>query len=123
MSNKEKAIGFLKLAGTGQVKEAYDKFVALEFRHHNQYFKGDRQSLLVAMETAAKNAPNKSIETKFVYEDGPTVIAHSHVTRVNADQAEVAVVHIMKFENEKITELWDIGQLIDKNSPNENGMF
>jgi hypothetical protein len=46
MTTKEKAASFLKMAGTGDVQNAYDKFVAPAFVHHNQYFKGDRQSQL-----------------------------------------------------------------------------
>jgi len=35
----------------------------------------------------------------------------------------IAVVHIFRFENSKIVELWDVGQEIPQDSPNENGMF
>src|SRR3712207_2296644 len=41
----EAATSFLQMAGTGRVQEAYDRYVASSFIHHNQYFKGDRQSL------------------------------------------------------------------------------
>jgi predicted SnoaL-like aldol condensation-catalyzing enzyme len=120
MSNKEMAISFLKMAGGGDVKAAYDKYIALDFVHHNQYFKGDRQSLMNAMIEAHKTSPNKSIEVKKAYEDGNTVITHSKVVKENM---EIAVVHIFKFENGKVVELWDLGQQIAKDSPNENGAF
>jgi hypothetical protein len=32
-------------------------------------------------------------------------------------------VHIFRFEDNRIAELWDIGQPISKTSPNENGPF
>jgi len=35
----------------------------------------------------------------------------------------VAVVHIFRFENGKVVELWDLGQQMIKDSPNENGLF
>lgn len=120
MTNKEKAISFLKMAGSGDVRAAYEKFIDKSFIHHNQYFKGDRESLLVAMEEAHKTDPNKSIETIKTYEDGDTVITHSLVKK-EAD--DIAVVHIFKFKGDKVIELWDLGQLIDKKSPNENGLF
>jgi predicted SnoaL-like aldol condensation-catalyzing enzyme len=109
------------MAGTGKVQEAYDRYVAPSFIHHNQYFKGDRQSLLNAMDEASKKTPNKSIEVKHVYEDGDTVITHSLVTRPSG--ADIAVVHIFRFEQDRVVELWDLGQEISKDSPNENGMF
>ena len=119
----EAAKSFLKMAGMGKVQDGYDQYIAPSFVHHNQYFKGDRQSLLNAMQEASKTTPNKSIEIKHAYEDGNTVITHSLVTRQDARAPEVAVVHIFRFEQDRIVELWDVGQTISNDSPNENGMF
>lgn len=123
MTQKDKAISFLKMAGSGDVKAAYEKFIAPNFIHHNQYFKGDRQSLLTAMEEAHKASPNKAIEVKRAVEEGDTVMTHSLVTRQDSTQPDIAVVHIFRFEKDQIVEFWDLGQAIDKNSPNEKGMF
>lgn len=123
MNKKEIATQFLKMAGSGDVRSAYERFIAKNFIHHNQYFKGDRQSLMTAMEEAHKSSPNKSIDIKFTYEDNDTVITHSLVTRKGSDQPDIVVVHIFKFEGSKVVELWDLGQMLDKNSPNENGAF
>jgi len=123
MTNKERSVSFLKMAGSGDVQNAYDKFVALSFVHHNQYFKGDRQSLLNAMKDASVKSPNKSIDVKHVYEDGNTVVTHSLVTRQNPEEPGIVVVHIFRFESDQIVELWDVGQVISKDSPNENGML
>ena len=106
MSNHQDAAkGFLRMAGAGNVQEAYDRYVAPSFIHHNQYFKGDRQSLLTAMQEASKTSPNRSIDIKHVYEDGETVITHSLVTRQDPHAPEIAVVHIFRFERDRIAEL------------------
>src|SRR5262245_66184411 len=124
MSNqKDSAKTFLHMAGTGKVQEAYDRFVAPSFVHHNQSFKGDRQSLLTAMEDASKTSPNRSIDIRRIYEDGDTVITQSLVTRQDPSAPEIAVVHIFRFENDRVAELWDVGQPVSRDSPNENGMF
>ena len=123
MSRKELAVAFLKMAGLGDVRAAYDRFTGSNFIHHNQYFKGDRQSLMAAMEEASRTAPNRSIDVKHVYEDGNTVITHSLVTRQDPAAQGIAVVHIFRFENDRVVELWDLGQQIAKDSPNENGLF
>lgn len=120
MDNKEAAISFLKLAGTGKVKEAFDKFISENFIHHNQYFKADRFSLLKAMEDAHNSEPNKLVDVKHCYEDGNTIITHSLIVK---EKIEIAVVHIFRFKNNKVIELWDLGQLIEKDSPNEKGLF
>ena len=123
MTNKESATSFLQMAGSGNVRAAYDKFVAPDFIHHNQYFKGDRQSLLLAMEEASKTHPNKDIDIKHIYQDGNIVITHSLVTRQDPQALPIAVVHIFKFRDGRIVELWDLGQEIARDSPNENGPF
>jgi predicted SnoaL-like aldol condensation-catalyzing enzyme len=124
MSNhKEAAKSFLRMAGTGKVEEAYEQYVAPFFIHHNQSFKGDRQSLLRAMLDASKATPNKSVDIKRVHEDGDTVITQSLVSRQDPQAPDIAVVHIFRFEGDRIAELWDVGQPISKDSPNENGMF
>jgi predicted SnoaL-like aldol condensation-catalyzing enzyme len=121
--HKEAAKSFLRMAGMGEVQEAYDQYVAPSMIHHNQYFKGDRQTLLKAMQEASTTTPNKSVEIKHVYEDDNTVITHSLVTRQDPEAPDVAVVHIFRFEQDRIVELWDLGQPISTDSPNENGMF
>ncbi len=120
MTHKEIAISFLEMAGYGKVEEAFDNFTAPGFVHHNQYFKGDREALKEAMNEAHQQSPNKSIEIKYCYSDGNTVITHAHVIK---NDMEIAVVHIFRFEGNKIKELWDLGQVIEENSPNENGLF
>jgi len=79
--HKEEAQAFLKMAGMGKVQDAYDRYVAPSFIHHNQYFRGDRRSLLTAMQEASITTPNRSIEIRHIYEDSDTVITHSLVTR------------------------------------------
>lgn len=121
MDVKDIAKDFLRLAASGKVSEAYDKYIAKDFIHHNQYFKGDRESLMKGMEEAHQHSPNKSIDIKKCYEDGWTVITHSLVKLADESRPSIVVVHISKIENGKITELWDLGQQIMQDSPNENG--
>ncbi len=59
MNKKEVAIEFLKMASSGKVKKAYDKYIHQDFFHHNAYFKGDRETLMKGMENNAKQFPNK----------------------------------------------------------------
>jgi len=40
--NKDRAVRFLKMAASGEVREAYARFVGPGFRHHNPFFE-DRQ--------------------------------------------------------------------------------
>src|SRR5262245_37580182 len=118
MTNKMSATSFLEMAGAGNVRAAYDRFVGPDFIHQNHSINGDRQSLMIAMEIAAKTHPNKAIDIKHIYEDGNVVITHSLVTRQDPDAPGIAVVHIFRFSDGRIAELWDVGQEISKDSPN-----
>ena len=122
VSYREIAKSFLTLVASGKVREAYTKYVSADFRHHNPYFKGDRESLMKAMEDNAVKTPNKVLEIKMAIEEGNLVTTFSHI-RQKPEELGAAVVHIFRFERDHITEMWDLGQAVPKESPNENGMF
>ena len=113
---------FLDLVVTGKVAEAYDTYVHPNFRHHNQYYKGDRATLMAGMEESNVNFPHKVLEVKKILEDADLVMTFSSV-KMTTDMPEVAVMHLFRFEDGKIMELWDIGQQLSEDSQNENGMF
>ncbi|MGB7292501.1 MAG: nuclear transport factor 2 family protein [Thermodesulfobacteriota bacterium] len=113
---------FLRLVASGNVREAYRKHIGQGFRHHNPYFRGDAESLMVAMEENASKNPNKIVEIQRALQEGNFVAVHSRV-RQHATDLGGAVVHIFRFEGERIVEFWDIGQAQPDKSPNEYGMF
>lgn len=121
-SLKEKAVSFLKSAASGEVREAYERYIGPGFRHHNPFFRGDAESLMLAMEESAAMNPHKILEVKRAIEEGDIVAVHSHVKQ-KQDDIGGAVVHIFRFHNDLIVEFWDVGQPIPKDSPNENGVF
>ena len=122
MGNAVIAAEFLQMCARGDVRAAYDLHVSPDFVHHNAWFPADRESLLRAMEESAAVEPNKSFEVKQVIEGGDRVAVLSHLKRAGED-LEYAVVHIARFADGKIVELWDLGQEIPKDSPNALGMF
>jgi predicted SnoaL-like aldol condensation-catalyzing enzyme len=122
-SLKNLAESFLKLAASGKVDEAYSKYIDKEFIHHNQYYKGDRESLKLGMkESSLKFTDKLFFEVKTTLQEGDKVMTYSHL-QMNPDEMEIAVFHMFKFRNDKIIEMWDVGQQISRDSPNENGMF
>ena len=122
MDKRDIATEFLRMCARGDVREAYARFVSDAFVHHNPWFAGDRESLLVAMEQSAVAEPNKSFEVKQVIEGSDRVAVHSLLTRADAG-LQYAVVHIIRIEQGRIVELWDLAQELPKESPNANGMF
>jgi predicted SnoaL-like aldol condensation-catalyzing enzyme len=121
MTKKEIAEAFLKLASSGKVREAFAWYVHSQFRHHNAYFKGDRESLLRRMEENAKKFPDKTLHTLRAVEEGDLVAIHARV--VYSPEEQWSVIHIFRFKGNLIIEEWEASQEASQDSPNENGIF
>ena len=121
-NNKDIAVAFLEMASSGGVHEAYSKFVGSGFKHHNPFFEGSADSLSAGMEENARQNPGKTIKVKRAIAEGDFVAVHSHV-RLQPASPGVAVVHIFRFENGRIVELWDVGQPVPDETVNQYGMF
>ena len=121
-SNKEAAEEFLRLSAKGEVKQAYEKFIAPGFRHHNPHFRGDADSLQAAMEENHRKNPHKVLEIERSLQEGDLVAVHSRV-KMSAVDNGMALVHIFHFKGGRIDELWDIGQPVPQDCPNQHGMF
>lgn len=119
---KDIAIAFLHMAASGQAVAAFEKYASPDFKHHNAYFKGDAISLRDAMQENAALNPGKIFEVQRALQDGDLVAVHSRVS-FSDKPLTIAVVHIFRFSENKIVELWDIGQPAPETMPNENGMF
>lgn len=122
MTKKIIAQDFLTLCAKGESRQAFELYVANNFKHHNAYFKGDRKSLMIAIEESAVSSPNKVFEIQRILEDGNLVAVHSKV-QLEKEEITLAIMHIMQFEGDKILELWDFGQAVPEILVNDNGMF
>jgi predicted SnoaL-like aldol condensation-catalyzing enzyme len=121
-SAKQTALEFLRQCSAGHAREAFHKYAGPGFRHHNPYFADDPDTLANAMDENAEQNPHKVFEILRALEDGDLVAVHSRL-RMQPDGADIAVVHILRFANDRVVELWDIGVAAPKKSPNEHGMF
>jgi predicted SnoaL-like aldol condensation-catalyzing enzyme len=121
-SKKEVAVEFLRMVSSGQVDEAYTRWVAYGFRHNNPWFRGDAAALRAGLAENAANNPGKRLEVKQALQEDDRVAVLSHV-RHASDEPGFAVVHIFRFEGGRIAELWDLAQAVPENMANENGMF
>ena len=122
MTLKEIGQDFLILCAFGNPKKAFEFYVHKNFKHHNAYFKGDANSLMTAMDDSAKQNPNRAFDIKQIIEEENKVVFHSFIKQTNNDLG-MAVIHILKFSENKIIEMWDLAQPIPENLVNENGMF
>ena len=121
-SLKEASMEFLHLVVAGRIDEAYDKHVDLNGKHHNPFFPAGFPALRAAMIENHSMFPNKQITIKNILEDGDMVAVHSHIV-LRSEEAGIAAVHLFRFHDGKIVEMWDCGQPLPPDSPNTDGMF
>lgn len=121
MGHKDIAISFLNDAASGKLDDAYNH-VSPNFRHHNAHFPGDTASLKAGMADAHQKFPNTKLDVQRAIAEGELVAVHSRVQH-GPETLPIAVVHIFRFEGDRIAELWDVGMEVPKDSPNENGVF
>ena len=121
-SKKEAAVDFLRMCATARAKEAFERYAAPDFRHHNPHFTDDAGSLAAGMEANARQFPDKKIDVLRVIGEGDLVAVHSVVHHEIGDRG-FGLVHIFRFAGDKVVELWDLAQEVPAESPNASGMF
>lgn len=121
-TNKETAVEFLKLVVARRINEAYEKYVDMNGKHHNPYFPANFSALKQGMIEAHTKFPDTQSSIKNVLGDGDLVAVHSNVVMTPGEKG-VAVVHLFRFRDGKIVEMWDVGQQVPLDSPNTDGMF
>ena len=122
MESKQIALDFLQMIIRGEIDEAYEKYIDMNGKHHNAYFPAGFESLKKAMKENHMQFPQKRLTVKHTFVDGDFVAVHSHVV-LKPEDAGIAVVHLFRFKNNKIIEMWDCGQQLNKDSPNKDGVF
>jgi predicted SnoaL-like aldol condensation-catalyzing enzyme len=121
-NNKQIAKHFLELVITGKIDEAYEKYVDMKGKHHNMFFPSGFHALRDAMKENHVKFPNKQFVIKNALCEGELMAVHSHLVLSSGEQ-EMSVVHLFRFENGKIVEMWDCGQVIPKDMINKDGAF
>ncbi len=121
-ARKQNAVKFLQMVIAGQIEEAYGQFVDMRGKHHNPYYPSDLLALQKGMIENHGQFPNKQYSVKHVLGDGDMVAVHGHLVFKDGE-AEMIVVHLFRFQDNKIVEFWDCGQHLLSNSPNKDGAF
>lgn len=119
---KTAAVDFLQRVVAGQIEEAYEKYVDMAGKHHNCFTPAGFPALIKGMMEADKMFPHKQWTVKHILEDGDLVAVHSHMVLVPG-KTELATLHLVRFEGNKIVEFWDMAQPIPEPLVNQDGMF
>jgi predicted SnoaL-like aldol condensation-catalyzing enzyme len=106
--------------------ENFKKLTTADFKEHDPHQKGDRDSLLQAMQTRQSQAP-EHVDIVRTFADGNYVIFHGIGKHKPGDPKELGtvVVEILRLENGKVAEQWDVAQPVmeKEKSPNKYPMY
>jgi predicted SnoaL-like aldol condensation-catalyzing enzyme len=120
--NKQSAKDFLELVIAGQIDEAYEKYADLSGKHHNTFTPAGFQALREGMKEAHVKFPNKQFIIQHIVGEDELVAVHSHLI-LEENKTDLAVLHLFRFKDERIVELWDLSQALSSDSPNKDGAF
>ncbi len=113
---------FLQLVVAGRIDEAYEKYVDMKGKHHNPFFPAGFPALKKGMIENHARFPRKQLAVKNVLGDGDLVVVHSHIV-LSPGEPGIATVHLFRFQDSRIEEMWDCGRPIPADSPNKDGVF
>jgi predicted SnoaL-like aldol condensation-catalyzing enzyme len=120
---KQAAVDFLQLVVKGLIDEAYQKYInEQKGRHHNPFFPAGFPALKQGMKENHEQMPKKQLTVRHVLADGKIVAVHSELVLAR-DGSNMRTVHLFRFEDDRVVELWDMGQELPVNSPNKDGAF
>jgi predicted SnoaL-like aldol condensation-catalyzing enzyme len=106
----------------GTLAQAATRLLPPDGIHHDWRFPAGWDSFLKAVAEAHRMSPGRRIEIKHLLSDGDFVIGHVHIVQRPGDQGTVGFF-LLRFEGERIAEMWAAGQAVQANSPNIHGPF
>lgn len=121
-TNKESAVEFLQMIIAGDIDAAYEKHVDIKGKHHNVHTPAGFDSLKNGMKQSHETFPNKEFTIQHVISEDDLVAVHSHLI-LQKGGIELMLVHVLRFENTKIVEMWDIAQQTPTDFVNKDGVF
>jgi len=120
---QEIADGFIPLFyEQGKVREAYEAFVAPDYKQHNPNATDGRDAAIAFLEPFYERTPGHQMVVHRVLVEAPYIVVHLHGFS-NPDDRGAAAVDILRVENCWIVEHWDVTQPVPERSMNDNGMF
>jgi predicted SnoaL-like aldol condensation-catalyzing enzyme len=123
LSNREIVTRFIDLFyRQGRVREAFETYVAEGYIQHNPLAPDGRAAAIAALEPFFASQPNAIREVHRIIVDGDLAAVHVRV-RQNPEDRGFAVVDLLRLENGKIVEHWDVIQAVPERSANPHPMF
>jgi predicted SnoaL-like aldol condensation-catalyzing enzyme len=123
LSNREIVERFIDLFyRQGRVREAFETYVREDYIQHNPLAPDGRAAAIAALEPYFASQPDAVREVHRIIVDGDLAAVHVRA-RANPQDRGFAIVDILRLENGKIVEHWDVIQAVPEQSANPHPMF
>lgn len=101
-----------------------DQYIAEDYTQHNPNTSDGRAGILSSAQEIFKACPKLRVDVKRVLADGNLVAIHAH-WRFKPEGLGLAIVDIVRVENGRLQEHWDVVQPVPDpaKSSNPHGMF
>ncbi|WP_129792929.1 nuclear transport factor 2 family protein [Sphingosinicella sp. CPCC 101087] len=106
----------------GRVREAFETYVHEDYIQHNPLAADGRAAAIAALEPYFASQPEAVREVHRIIVDGDLAAVHVRA-RQNPQDRGVAIVDIVRLDNGKIVEHWDVIQPVPEQSANPHPMF
>jgi predicted SnoaL-like aldol condensation-catalyzing enzyme len=116
------AVGFYNAALNEKNWEKAESYIGEDYRQHSIYMADGRAGFKGLVDRLIREFPQNLGEIKRSFADGDMVVLHLHVTRTR-DMPGWTVIELMRFENEKVVEHWDIFERVPATSANDNTLW
>ena len=121
--NKSLALDFYELAfNQHKPTEAAQKYLSDQYVQHNPNHANGAEAFAMDFEKYLKEHPNYRVRFAHVFADGDIVILHSHHRAAENDLGR-AIIDLIRVENRKIVEHWDVVQAVPESTVSGNSMF
>lgn len=105
-----------------QVRTAFETWVVPNYIQHNPAAANGRDAAIAFLEPFFAGNPGMSYSIKRVIVDGNLAAVHSNGKFTPQDRG-MAIVDIVRIENCKVVEHWDVVQPVPEKAMNDNSMF
>ena len=123
LSNRQIVERFIDLFyRQGRVREAFETYVHEDYIQHNPLAPDGRAAAIAALEPYFASQPDAVREVHRIIVDGDLAAVHVRA-RQNPQDRGFAIVDILRLENGKIVEHWDVIQAVPEQSANPHPMF
>jgi predicted SnoaL-like aldol condensation-catalyzing enzyme len=123
LSNRQIVEQFIDLLyRQGRVREAFETYVHEDYIQHNPLAPDGRAAAIAALEPYFASQPDAVREVHRIIVEGNLAAVHVRARPTPQDRG-FAIVDILRLENGKIVEHWDVIQAVPEQSANPHPMF